>query len=88
MRDWIQVILRGSRKRWLAAILVLAPFIILPAAYLAVHFNDGRLITRRPPPADYGFMNRPVTALADALAGNGTEHPAVALGAARPLTNA
>lgn len=79
MRDWIHVILGGSRKRWLAAIVVLAPFIILPAAYLAVHFNDGRLITRRPPPADYGFMNRPVTVLADALAGDGEERSGFAL---------
>jgi hypothetical protein len=61
------------------AIAVLAPLIILPAAYLTVHFNDGRLITRRPPPADYGFMNRPVTALADALAGDGEEHSGVEL---------
>jgi len=59
--DWIYVILRGSRRRWLVAIVTLTPLIILPAAHLTIHWNDGRLITRRPPSADYGYLNRPLT---------------------------
>ncbi len=79
MRDWIHVVLRGSRKRRLAAIVVLTPLIILPAAYLTLHWGDGRLITRHPPPADYGFLNRAVTVLPDVPEGAGAKHSGFAL---------